>query len=181
MHYILFDLEATCWLGRPPTGNNEIIEIGAYKVNGFGEITDHFSQYVKPISNPMLSGFCKKLTGIQQHNVDTAYKFDRVIEDFMEWFGYDNNEEYHLISWGENDRQLLTQDCSLHDIHDDWISYWVNLKPAYQRLTGMQKQVGLKKALERETIDFEGKQHRAITDAYNLTKLFIKHFDDWEL
>ncbi|MCO6460237.1 MAG: exonuclease domain-containing protein [Saprospiraceae bacterium] len=180
MHYILFDLEATCWLGHPPVGNNEIIEIGAYKVNGYGEITDHFNQYIKPVSNPILSGFCKKLTGIQQHNVDTAYKFDKVIEDFLQWLD-DENDEYYLISWGENDKQLFRQDCNLHNIQTRWLNNWVNLKPAYQRLTGMQKQLGLKKALERETIDFEGKQHRAITDAYNLTKLFIKHFDDWEL
>ncbi|HRG43404.1 MAG TPA: 3'-5' exonuclease [Saprospiraceae bacterium] len=180
MHYILFDLEATCWLGRPPVGNNEIIEIGAYKVDGFGESKDHFNQYIKPISNPVLSGFCKKLTGIQQHNVDTAYKFDRVIEDFLHWVDIED-EEFYLISWGENDRQLLYQDCILHDIPTYWLKNWVNLKPAYQVLSGMQKQLGLKKALERETIDFEGKQHRAITDAYNLTKLFVKHFDDWEL
>lgn len=45
----------------------------------------------------------------------------------------------------------------------------------------MNKQIGLKKAIEREEIDFEGQQHRAINDAFNLTKLFIKHFDNWEL
>jgi inhibitor of KinA sporulation pathway (predicted exonuclease) len=93
-----------------------------------------------------LSGFCKKLTGIQQHNVDTAYKFDRVIEDFLHWVDIEN-EEFYLISWGENDRQLLYQDCILHDIPTYWLKNWVNLKPAYQVLSGMQKQLGLKKAL----------------------------------
>jgi hypothetical protein len=32
MNFIIFDLEATCWMGRPPHGINEIIEIGAVKV-----------------------------------------------------------------------------------------------------------------------------------------------------
>ena len=180
MHYILYDLEATCWLGRPPVGNNEIIEIGAYKVNGYGEVVGIFSEYVKPVHNPTLSGFCKKLTSIQQHNVDTAYKFDRIIEEFMEWFGYDD-DEYYLISWGENDKQLFRQDCELYNIEHSWLKNCVNLKPSYQILTGMNKQIGLKKAIEREEIDFEGQQHRAINDAFNLTKLFIKHFDNWEL
>lgn len=180
MHYILFDLEATCWLGRPPVGNNEVIEIGAYKVDGYGEVVGMFNEYIKPVLNPVLSGFCKKLTGIQQHNVDTAYKFDKVIEHFMDWFDYDS-DEFYLISWGENDKQLLRQDCQLHSQPIEWLDYCINLKPSYQILTGMNKQIGLKKAIEREEIGFEGKQHRAINDAYNLTKLFIKHFDNWEL
>lgn len=180
MHYIIYDLEATCWLGRPPVGNNEVIEIGAFKVNGYGEIVGSFHNFIRPILNPQLSGFCKKLTTIQQHNVDTADKFNKVIEDYLDWIDY-QEDEYHLISWGENDKQLFRQDCILHDIETEWLKNCVNLKPAYQQLTGMKMQTSLKKAILREELDFAGKHHRAIDDAHNLTQLFVKYFDDWEL
>ena len=58
VNYIIFDLEATCWLGRPPKGYNEIIEIGAVKINQYGEETGRFESFVKPTVNRKLSGFC---------------------------------------------------------------------------------------------------------------------------
>ncbi|HQW10677.1 MAG TPA: 3'-5' exonuclease [Saprospiraceae bacterium] len=180
MNYVIYDLEAACWLGRPPAGHNEIIEIGAFCINGYGEITNRFARYVRPVINPKLSGFCKSLTSIQQHNVDTADRFDIVIDDFLDWFDYEN-EEYYLISWGENDRKLLTEDCLYHDRQIDWLKHCVDLKDNYQSLRHLDRPLGLKKALIKEDIEFEGKQHRAIDDALNLAQLFLKHFDRWEL
>lgn len=181
MKYIIFDLEATCWLGSPPVGHNEIIEIGAFEVNAYGEVISQFSRYVKPVLNPILSSFCTKLTSIQQYNVDTADKFDVVIEDFMDWVNLDS--EYYLISWGENDKKMLRMDCEYHGFDTEWLDQCVNLKVSYSLLTNQNKHKGtsLKKALEKEEIEFEGKHHRAIYDADNLTKLFIKHFDNWPL
>ncbi|HHH54067.1 MAG TPA: 3'-5' exonuclease, partial [Bacteroidetes bacterium] len=63
MNYIVLDLEATCWMGKPPKGINEVIEIGAVKIDGYGKVKDYFSKLIKPSINPRLSGFCKKLTG----------------------------------------------------------------------------------------------------------------------
>ena len=57
MNYILYDLEATCWLGRPPKGIQEIIEIGAVKVNEYGEVLGEYNKFVQPTVNKKLS--CK--------------------------------------------------------------------------------------------------------------------------
>ena len=75
----MFDLEATCWLGRPPHGVTEIIEIGAVKYNGYGEELGVFNQFIKPTVNPLLSPFCTKLTSITQENVDRSKTFDMTI------------------------------------------------------------------------------------------------------
>ena len=180
MNYVIYDLEAACWLGRPPAGHNEIIEIGAILVNDYGEMADKFTRYVRPIINPVLSGFCKSLTSIQQHNVDTADRFDVVIDDFMDWFDYEN-ADFHLISWGENDRKLLTQDCLFHDRETDWLEHCIDMKVVYQRMRKMNRPLSLKNALAKEEIEFTGKHHRAIDDALNLAKLFTRYFDLWEL
>ena len=112
-NYIIYDLEATCWLGRPPKGLNEVIEIGAVRINAYGEVLSKFERFVRPTVNPLLSGFCKKLTSISQQQVNTAQSFEKVIRDFMEW-GDLYSEDSYVCSWGNNDKKLLKDDCELH-------------------------------------------------------------------
>ncbi|MEZ4981798.1 MAG: exonuclease domain-containing protein [Saprospiraceae bacterium] len=44
-----------------------------------------FNAFVRPVVNPMLSSFCQELTGINQVQVNRASRFDRVVEDFLDW------------------------------------------------------------------------------------------------
>ncbi len=178
MNIIVFDLEATCWRGRPPKGYNEIIEIGAFKINSFGEIVSQFSSFIKPIVNPILSGFCKELTGIKQSDVDRSKTFDKVITDFLDWI-QEEEEDFLLISWGEQDVKFFRSDCILHNIEDTWIKHCLNAKTYYKKLSGISRQMGLKSALEYEGLEFDGEAHRAITDAYNLSKIVIRYIDEW--
>ncbi len=180
MNYIIFDLEASCWLGRPPHGVNEIIEIGAVKVNNYGEVTSSFSKFVKPTINPILSDFCKKLTSISQKDVDKAKKFPDTIQEFQDWIGADE-DNYVLISWGKYDRTQLAEDCILHKLETDWLDHHYNLKPAYKSLKFLKDEPGLKKAVKMEGFEFTGIHHRAISDAENLAKIFIKYFKEWSV
>jgi len=178
MNYIIFDLEATCWLGRPPKGVQEIIEIGAYKLDDYGEVIGEFKGFVRPTVNPRLSGFCKKLTSISQEDVNRAGHFKDVIEPFMDWIEvYD--EPYVLCSWGAMDRTMLLNDCRLHKLEEEWLDYFVNLKNQYYKFYDLKNPDSLKKALRREGLEFEGTQHRAIWDAHNLARIFKIHIDSW--
>jgi inhibitor of KinA sporulation pathway (predicted exonuclease) len=180
MNYIIFDLEATCWLGRPPKGMNEIIEIGAIKVNDYGEAVSRFTRFIKPSINPVLSDFCKKLTSISQDDVDRSKLFPNVVEEFMDWIGVDE-ESYYLISWGKYDKQQLMQDCGLHRLDVEWLKMHYNLKPAYREIKNLKDEPGLKKAVKLEGFEFTGVHHRAISDAENLAKIFIKYFKEWSI
>lgn len=71
MNYIIFDLEATCW-ENDRTKQNEIIEIGAVKLDENLAVIGEFQTFIKPKLNPILSDFCKKLTSISQEEVDQA-------------------------------------------------------------------------------------------------------------
>ena len=44
-----------------------------------------FSSYVRPRINPLLSKFCKELTGIEQSQVDKAPYFPVVFKLFTQW------------------------------------------------------------------------------------------------
>lgn len=179
MNYIIFDLEASCWLGRPPHGLNEIIEIGAVKVNSYSDVESIFNKFVKPTVNPILSEFCTKLTSITQRDVDGSRTFPYIIQDFMDWI--DIEEDYYLISWGKYDKEQLKQDCELHQLDTSWLDYFFNLKPAYKNLKNLKDEPGLKKAVKMEGFEFTGIHHRAISDAENLAKVFIKHFGEWQI
>ncbi len=178
MIFVIYDLEAACWLGRPPGGINEIIEIGAIKVNPIGEVLGKFSRFVRPTVNPVLSGFCKKLTSIRQEDVDRADPYPKVIADFQNWIGIHDND-YTLASWGKYDKQMLKANCELHRLDSQWLEHSTDLKKEYHRIKGEHKLTGLVNTLRKEGIEFTGTHHRAISDAENTAKIFIKYVDEW--
>lgn len=178
MKYIIYDLEATCWRGRPPGGHNEVIEIGAVKIDEYAQVVSSFNKFIKPLVNPVLSSFCKKLTSISQENVDSAKLFDKTSQEFIDWMTEDD-EEYFLCAWGQFDQQLLINDCNLHKIDYSWTYNHVDIKSQYHSYKKMPKHGGLKATVKKEGFQFDGIQHRAISDAENLAKIFIKYFDEW--
>lgn len=178
MNFIIYDLEATCWEGRPPSMVQETIEIGALRLNRFGELKGVFNRFIKPLLNPRLSAFCKELTSIQQENIDMAGNFRAVIEDFQDWAEI-FEEEYLLCSWGNFDKTMFMQDCELHDIEGDWADCHINLKSQYREIKKLNKARGLKSVLKYEGFEFSGTHHRGIDDAENLVKIFTKYLDEW--
>ena len=179
MNFIIYDLEATCWKGKPRSKVQETIEIGAVCLNEYGEVRDTFSRFIRPVLNPYLSAFCQELTTITQVDVNRAEKFPRVIDDFIDWAEiYD--EEYLLCSWGDFDRKQLIRDCELHDLEAEWIEEHINVKQQYREILKLPKAKGLRRAVLAEGYEFTGIHHRAISDAENLAKLFISHLDEWQ-
>jgi len=178
MNFIIYDLEATCWLANPRGMVRETIEIGAVRINGYGEVVDTFNRFVRPVVNPMLSGFCVDLTGIEQPMVNRADEFPDVVDDFLDWIEEEDGD-YYLCSWGMFDKKMLKRDCELHRMDSGWVKDHLDLKEQYQKFKSLRHPPGLFKSVEREGFEFEGPQHRAIADAVNLAKIFIKYLDEW--
>jgi len=76
---------------------------------------------------------------------------------------------------------VLRENLMQHDMDIDWTFRYLNLKKQYRRFMNDGKPVGLKKAVEREGMIFEGEHHRALSDAGNMYKLFYKHYDCWDI
>ncbi len=178
MYFIVFDLETTCWDGNPPTEIREVIEIGAYKIDRYGHILNSFSQFVKPIQFPILSPFCKKLTTIKQLEINRARTFDVVIEQFQDWIEPEKME-YLLCSWGGFDQTQLMNESQRFGLGTDWLECYLNVKEQYHHLKKISSYKGLKTSIQREGFEFEGVHHRALPDAYNLSKIFLKYLDEW--
>ena len=178
MNFIVYDLEATCWQIKSASRVQETIEIGAVKFNGYGEYLGKFSRFIKPKLNPQLSTYCTDLTSITQIQINRAERFPDVIEDFQDWIGI-FEEDYQLCSWGSFDKTMLIKDCVLHDYETDWLEAHINIKRQYHDRHRSRQTIGLHRAVEREGFEFTGIHHRAISDAENLGKIFLKYLDEW--
>lgn len=178
MKFIVYDIEATCWQGRPPGMVQETVEIGAVELNQFGEQTGTFSRLVKPILHPQLSQFCRQLTGLDQAEVNRAKTFKRVSQEFQDWIGV-GYEDYLLCGWGKFDQTQLIRDSRLHRIDDAWLDPYINLRKQYQEVKGLPKKRGLRSAVRHEGLEWVGNQHEAFTDAENTANLFVRLIDVW--
>ena len=182
MNYIVYDLEATCWADNPPEMVQEIIEIGALKINPYGELEGSFNEFVRPVLHPNLSPFCRQLTTIDQISINRASTFPDVVEDFQDWAGVFDGEDCMFCSWGSFDKKMLVQDSELHQLETDWIEpFHLNIRRQYHELRRWRTFKGLKKVVELEGFEFSGVYHRAISDAENLAKIFVKHIDVWRV
>ncbi len=182
MNFIVYDLECTCWSNELHEQVHETIEIGALKVDHYGQVIDEFTSFIRPVIHPVLSDFCLQLTHISQIDINRARKFDDVIKDFTRWIEIDNaKEEYALCSWGGFDKRQLVADCKLHQLDATWVESHINIKEQYKQLRKLRQPIGLKKAVEREGFEFTGVAHRAFTDAENLAKIVAKYLDLWWL
>lgn len=179
MNYIILDLEATCWKDRNTNKQNEIIEIGALKVNQNKEIESEFAAFVKPKLNPHLSEFCTELTTIEQSDVDGAMPFDAVIKDFQNWINLE--EAYCLCSWGFYDKKQFKMDCELFGLDTSWLKRHISLKHQHADIMKLHRPMGMDGALKMEKIPMEGTHHRGIDDARNITKIFLAHFSEWRI
>lgn len=178
INHIILDLEATCWKDRNVKKQNEIIEIGAIKIDGNGKIISEFSEFVKPKLNPELSDFCKDLATIEQSDIDSADTFDIVIERFKKWINLD--EPYILCSWGFYDKNQFAKDCDLHNLDKNWLNNHISLKHQYVKIKKLNKPIGMSGALKREGFELDGTHHRGIDDARNIAKIFLANIDKWE-
>jgi inhibitor of KinA sporulation pathway (predicted exonuclease) len=179
MEYIIFDLEATCWEGNHLGRIQEIIEIGAVHIDAYGSQGRQFQTFVKPIHEPTLSIYCQDLTDITQNDVQSARPFNYGGSQFISWIEAQTESEYLLCSWGSKDKDLLIHACHDASMDTDWMDEYVDLKAEYHRIHRIQRKIGLKKALLREGVEFDGSHHRALDDARNLTTIFLNHFDMW--
>jgi inhibitor of KinA sporulation pathway (predicted exonuclease) len=169
LDHVIVDLEATCWEKGTRPDRMETIEIGAVRLaSGNWEPLAEFSSFVKPVSEPVLSDFCRHLTGIRQEHVDTAQLFPEVFAAFLDWIG---GGPVVWCSWGAYDLRQLQVDCRRHRLpFPQILEYHVNLKKEFAAWRDI-KPCGMKRALGILGIALEGSHHRAIDDARNIAKI----------
>ena len=165
---IVVDLESTCDTGgRMAAHEMELIEIGAVKVRlEDGEILSTFRSFVRPQNQPMLSDFCKQLTGIRQREIDSAEPFTDVLKEFQTWL---NHPFWTWASWGGFDRTLLQRELARVG-EDPIFAEHLNLKAIAKDVWDLKK-TGMKEVLKLRGLTTIGTHHRALDDARSIAQL----------
>lgn len=168
---LVIDLEATCSNeGAVPRDEMEIIEIGAVIADApdWSPLAE-FQTFVRPVRHPELTSFCRELTGIEQRDVESAPPFPDALAALVDWLA--NWPDAVFCSWGGYDRRQFLVDCEFHSVEYPFGDRHINLKDEYAARFKLKRGRGLQWVLEQRGITFDGRPHRGLDDARNITRL----------
>ncbi|MBL7986629.1 MAG: exonuclease domain-containing protein [Chlorobi bacterium] len=169
-HYLVVDLEATCWAGGERRSEAEIIEFGCVKLLRGGLQEDgEFQSFVRPERHPKLSEYCTRLTGIQQRDVDAAGNFSAVMPRLLEWIGEPTAVTF--CAWGSYDRFLMQQSCRFYRLPYPFDPEFIDLRLEFRdRFAG--RIVPMPQAMKMLGLESNGPKHSAINDARNAARIW---------
>ena len=188
---VITDLEATCWENKTieqqtwQRRNSEIIEIGAIKVSlsedSYLNEIKRFDIFVKPVKNPLLSDFCKKLTSITQEQVDRGLPFETAMKRFKDEMFDDSATLFG--SWGKYDFNFIREQCEEKSIGIPFdMDKVINLKSLVATIKGWKKRGrSIGRSLEDMEMEFEGTPHRGIDDVVNVRRILLRVKDNLRL
>ena len=157
--------------------NEEVIEIGAVRLDENFQQEAEFQCYVKPEYGP-IKKHITSLTGITQAMVADKKTYAACFQDFVDWVG---EEETKIYSWSMSDIKQLRSECryKLPDFDIGWLkARWVDLQQEFDDRLGLHNSLALKHALGAMDHKFEGTQHTALADAINTSAILTLMQDD---
>ena len=166
MNYLIVDLECTCWERNPPAPH-ETIEIGAALCDSNGRVIDEYQAFVRPAQQPILSEFCRRLTAIEQSDVENAPAFPEAFSAFVAWAR--SHAPCLPSSWGAFDRKQLREECRRHGLDFPFAEH-CNLKQAFAAANNIRP-CGMAGALRLLELPLVGTHRRGIDDARNIARL----------
>lgn len=157
--------------------NDEVIEIGAVKLDGDYRQIGEFQSYVKPEYGEIRQHITR-LTGITAEMVEGSENFPGVFRRFLEWIG---TEDTTIYSWSMSDIKQLRQECRMKMKEFDvkqLTEHWVDLQKQFDDRLGLHNSLALKHALGAMDRNFEGTQHTALADAANTSAILALMQDE---
>ena len=163
----------------PPNSNlkNEIIEIGAVRLDDSLKITDRFDAYVMPEYNKRITPVVTEITGITMNTLADADVFADIMPDFCEWIG---DEPSKIYSWSDTDKIQLFSETYVKFEAEEKQNYilkhfrrWLDLQKIFTRVMGLSKPISLVNALGMTKEFFHGMEHSAVDDAENTAYLLM--------
>ncbi len=158
---------------------NEIIEIGAVKLDEELNIVDTFSMFIKAQLGKKLHSRVKELTNITNDDISNGTPFSQTMSQFRKWSSGNDNI---FLTWGDTDIRVLIENFRYFNgiSFIPFLSNYVNLQKYAQAFMNISKadQIGLSAAAEKLGIDVESYSlHRALDDSLLTADLFKKIFN----
>lgn len=158
---------------------NEIVEIGAVKLDDNLNVIDTFETCIRPtIYGLKLDRRLIKDYKFSVKELEKGQYFEKAIDAFRSWLG----EGYTLCTWGSDDMIQLKTNCNYYNMETDWITKSIDVQRYYMKTFNLLKhqQISLENALKDQNIPTEDSFHRALNDAI-YTACLLKQFCDDDL
>ena len=163
---IVIDLEfnpVPC--GKRDLIRNEIIEIGAIKLDEDLREIGRFSTCVRPELGNAITGKIVRLTGIRTLDVKSAPSFSEAVSALSAWAG---EGLCRVLSWSFSDLYQLRAECEVKGVEfPKQFGRWMNFQAVWGRIIDHPRRypLNLEKAAEMAGVGFDGGEaHRALYD-----------------
>ncbi len=181
MEYIIFDLEwNNAYNYKLNKGINEIVEIGAIKLNDRLEIVDTFKQLIKPKLSKKLTSRFKNLTHITMDELkENGIDFESAFSDFSRW---SKGRDTVFLSWSTSDLYTLAENFRFFKktVYIDFIPKYADAQKYCMQFVANHNgnQISLQNCAMQFNIDIDTTNlHRALEDCYVTAYCFKKVFD----
>lgn len=180
MQFIVADLEWNGAYSHKAHGYfNEIIEIGAVKLNDRMELVDRYHALIKPVVSRKLSEIVTDLTSITEEELDGGVSFTQAVARLRKWIG---QEKAVFLTWSTTDLLVLMENCRYFLGNDriPFVQWYADLQAYFQQRLkmGNTQQVGLAKACELlGIVDDSMDSHRALDDSEMTGRILQKVYE----
>jgi inhibitor of KinA sporulation pathway (predicted exonuclease) len=166
---LVIDLEATCWEGDPPIGQeSEIIEIGLCVLDvATGQRLDNPSILIRP-ERSTISEYCTSLTTLTQQDVDAGTLLAEACQLLEKEY---QSKKRLWASYGDYDRKQFQRECRMKGIDYPFGDGHINVKSLFAVVYGFRRERTLDKAMRFLGFPFEGTHHRGGDDAWNIARI----------
>lgn len=180
MQYIVIDLEWNGSYSKKAHGYfNEIIEVGAVKVNENMQILDEFRAAIKPVVSKKLSSIVTDLTNITAEELEDGTTFAGMMRQLSRWIG---SEPSTVLTWSTTDLLVLMENCRFFYGQQEipFLKNYMDFQVyAQQRMNvDTSQQLGLARAGELLGIPEDDMSlHRALDDSKLTAAILQKVYD----
>ena len=168
MQCIVIDLEWNGSYSKKAHGYfNEIIEVGAVKLDERMRVIDTFRAAIKPVVSKKLSTIVTDLTNITAEELADGTTFMAMMRQFSRWMG---NEPAVVLTWSTTDLLVLMENCRFFMGRQEipFLRHYMDFQAYAQLRMGVDtsQQLGLARAGEMLGIPEDNMSlHRALDDS----------------
>lgn len=147
---------------------DEIIQLGAYRLEDWQAEGEAFSAYVRPSIHRKLHHRVRKMLPLDQKELFRAERFPEVVSRFFDWCG----EDAAFFTWGPSDARVLDLNLAWYGL-EEYLSLEVyDLQRAFDlMILGTDQQTALKDAVEALGLSAPLEFHDACNDAYYTARI----------
>ena len=180
MQYIVIDLEWNGSYSKKAHGYfNEIIEVGAVKVDEQMRLVDTFRAAIKPVVSKKLSSIVTDLTNITAEELEDGTTFMGMMRQLSRWMG---KEPSTVLTWSTTDLLVLMENCRFFTGRQEipFLQNYMDFQAYAQQRMGVEssQQLGLARAGEMLDIPEDNMSlHRALDDSKLTAAILQKVYD----